>query len=75
MCIRDRPQDVVLVPGDISWAMDLGGAQVDLDEICQMPGQKVLLRGNHDYWWSSLSRVRAALWGDCLLYPSFRGRT
>lgn len=59
-----QPQDVVLVPGDISWAMDLGGAQVDLDEICQMPGQKVLLRGNHDYWWSSLSRVRAALWGD-----------
>ena len=56
-----QPQDVVLVPGDISWAMDLGGAQVDLDEICQMPGQKVLLRGNHDYWWSSLSQLRACL--------------
>lgn len=54
-------EDAVLIPGDISWAMDLSGARPDLEFIAGLPGVKVLLRGNHDYWWSSLSKVRAAL--------------
>ncbi|MDR3051634.1 MAG: metallophosphoesterase [Oscillospiraceae bacterium] len=58
---RVTPRDVVLVPGDISWAMDLAGALPDLLAIGALPGRKVLLRGNHDYWWSSLTQVRAAL--------------
>lgn len=60
---RDRvqPEDVVLVPGDLSWAMTLEEAAPDLARICALPGQKLLLRGNHDYWWSSLTRVRALL--------------
>lgn len=53
--------DVVLIPGDISWAMRLEEALVDLEAIAELPGTKVLLRGNHDYWWPSLSRLRAAL--------------
>ena len=53
--------DLVLIPGDISWAMQLQEAQEDLDAIAQLPGRKLLLRGNHDYWWSSLSKLRAAL--------------
>lgn len=53
--------DVVLVPGDISWAMRFEDALVDLDDIAQLPGTKVLLRGNHDYWWPSISRLRGAL--------------
>ncbi len=53
--------DAVLIPGDISWAMTLDQAAVDLDEIAAMPGHKLLLRGNHDYWWSSLQRVRSVL--------------
>ncbi len=53
--------DAVLIPGDISWAMTLDQAFVDLDEIAAMPGHKLLLRGNHDYWWSSLQRVRTML--------------
>jgi uncharacterized protein len=55
------PGDLVLVPGDISWAMRLGDALPDLRDIARLPGKKVLLRGNHDYWWPSISRLRAAL--------------
>ncbi len=54
-------QDLVLVPGDVSWAMTLGAALLDLQDIAALPGRKVLLRGNHDYWWSSIGKLRAAL--------------
>jgi predicted phosphohydrolase len=53
--------DAVLLPGDLSWAMTLEQAKPDLSEIGALPGQKVLLRGNHDYWWGSVGQVRAAL--------------
>ena len=56
-----KDDDIVLVPGDISWAMHLRDALVDLQAIADLPGKKVLLRGNHDYWWSSISKVRRAL--------------
>ncbi|MDY4518978.1 MAG: metallophosphoesterase [Candidatus Spyradocola sp.] len=58
---RVQPDDTVLVPGDLSWAMTLEEAAPDLARICALPGRKLLLRGNHDYWWSSLTRVRALL--------------
>ena len=58
---RVTTQDVVLIPGDISWAMQLEHALDDLHAIAALPGRKILLRGNHDYWWSSLTRVREAL--------------
>ncbi len=50
--------DIVLIPGDISWAMTLEKAMVDLDDIGSLPGKKILIKGNHDYWWSSVSRLR-----------------
>lgn len=53
--------DVVLIPGDISWAMQLEDALDDLNAIARLPGTKLLLRGNHDYWWSSLSKIRSVL--------------
>ena len=56
-----REEDTVLIPGDISWAMQLEAARPDLEAIGRLPGTKVLIRGNHDYWWGSSSRVRAAL--------------
>lgn len=56
-----KAEDAVLIPGDISWAMQLSGAQPDLDFIGSLPGNKILLRGNHDYWWASKTRVEAAL--------------
>ena len=55
------PDDVVLLPGDLSWAMTLKEAQADLDAVGALPGKKVILRGNHDYWWSAIGRVREAL--------------
>lgn len=53
--------DVVLIAGDISWAMHLEQALPDLDAIGALPGKKILIRGNHDFWWSSVSRVREKL--------------
>lgn len=62
---RVSGEDVVLLPGDLSWAMHLEEAQEDLSRIGALPGRKILLRGNHDYWWSSIGRVRRALPEGC----------
>jgi len=59
-----EPDDVVLIPGDISWAMTLPEAKQDLEWIGDLPGKKVLIRGNHDYWWSGISKVRQTLPDD-----------
>ena len=58
---RVGEEDTVLIPGDISWALQLKDAIPDLEAIGRLPGKKILLKGNHDYWWSSLTRVRASL--------------
>ncbi|HML68369.1 MAG TPA: metallophosphoesterase [Clostridia bacterium] len=60
---RERVQadDLVLIPGDISWAMQLSAALPDLSFIGNLPGKKILLKGNHDYWWSAIGRVRSSL--------------
>ena len=55
------PEDLVLVPGDISWAMYLADAVADLVFLGWLNGVKLLMRGNHDYWWQSVTKVRAAL--------------
>lgn len=51
--------DLLLIAGDISWAMHLDEARVDLAFLDEFRGTKLLLRGNHDYWWGSVSRIRA----------------
>lgn len=53
--------DLVLIPGDISWAMRLEEVVPDLQWIHQLPGTKLMIRGNHDYWWSSLSKIKTVL--------------
>lgn len=50
--------DIVLVPGDISWAMNLDEAYVDLKKIDDLNGRKILMKGNHDYWWTSLNKIK-----------------
>ena len=55
------PDDLVLIPGDISWAMYFEQAKEDLLLVSQLPGEKLLLRGNHDYWWTSVGKIRAWL--------------
>ena len=55
------PEDAVLLPGDLSWAMTLDEAAHDFDYLAALPGRKIIIKGNHDYWWQSLSKVRSAL--------------
>jgi len=57
--------DIVLLPGDLTWAMHLEEALEDLERVGELPGRKLLLRGNHDYWWSSIGRVRRSLPDGC----------
>ena len=54
-------EDVVLLPGDFTWAMRLDEAMEDIGKVCVLPGRKILLRGNHDYWWGGIGQVRRAL--------------
>lgn len=56
-----KPEDLVLIAGDLSWALKLHDAVRDLEWIDRLPGTKLILRGNHDLWWGSISQVRAAL--------------
>ncbi len=53
-------EDVVLIPGDISWAMRLKEAETDLNWLEQLPGQKICIRGNHDYWWDRPGKLNKA---------------
>lgn len=53
--------DIVLIAGDISWAMKLDEAVHDINYISKLKGKKILLKGNHDYWWSSVSALRRVL--------------
>lgn len=58
---RVTDEDAVLIPGDISWAMQLDNARPDLEAINSLPGRKIIMKGNHDYWWNTLSQVKSAL--------------
>lgn len=60
------PDDVVICPGDLSWAMKLEEARLDLEWIKARPGLKILVKGNHDLWWSAIGKVRAAVGGSCV---------
>ena len=49
-------QDTVVLLGDLSWALDLEEAAEDFSWINQIPGRKIILKGNHDYWWSTAAK-------------------
>lgn len=55
---RVSDDDIVIIAGDISWAMKLDDALEDLNSISELPGRKIMIRGNHDYWWGSATKVR-----------------
>ena len=50
------PEDTTVLLGDLSWALDLESATADFAWINQIPGQKIILKGNHDYWWSTATK-------------------
>jgi predicted phosphohydrolase len=58
---RVQDDDIVLISGDISWAMRLNEAIPDLEFISNLKGNKVIIKGNHDYWWNSIGEIRSNL--------------
>lgn len=55
------PEDYIILPGDFSWAMYLKDTYKDFEYLENLPGKKILLKGNHDYWWGGLSKMNEYL--------------
>ena len=51
-------EDLVLLPGDFSWELRLQNTYKDFEYLSNLPGKKLLLKGNHDYWWTTLKSMR-----------------
>jgi len=60
-------EDTVIIPGDISWATYLEEAVLDFKFIDSLPGNKIILKGNHDYWWTTLTKLE-----NFLLHNDFK---
>ena len=58
------PEDTVVLAGDISWAMKLEDAKQDFEYLHSLPGKKLILKGNHDYWWSTRAKIEN-FWSTC----------
>lgn len=56
-----KNEDTVVIPGDFSWGMSLEEACRDLEFVNNLPGTKILAKGNHDYWWTSLTKMNQFL--------------
>ncbi len=52
-----QPEDTVVIPGDVSWGMSMEEAKADFTFLHQLPGKKILMKGNHDYWWTTRSKM------------------
>ncbi len=55
------PEDTVVIPGDVSWGMSLQEARADFAFLQALPGKKLLLKGNHDYWWTTRRKMETFL--------------
>lgn len=53
-----KEEDLVVLPGDFSWSMYLKDTYNDFEYLNNLPGKKILLKGNHDYWWSTVNSMR-----------------
>ena len=56
-----KPEDTIVLAGDISWAMRLTDTRKDFEFLQNLPGQKIIMKGNHDYWWSTVNKMNAYL--------------
>ncbi len=56
-----KENDLVVIPGDFSWSMYLKDTREDFSYLNDLPGTKLLLKGNHDYWWTTLTSMRKYL--------------
>ena len=66
-----KPEDVVLLGGDISWGLKLQDAIYDLDWISKLPGRKILIKGNHDLWWGSINKLNSLYSNMDFLHANF----
>lgn len=53
-----KESDLVILGGDFSWSMDLKDIYKDFEFIHKLPGKKILIKGNHDYWWGTLTKMK-----------------
>lgn len=53
-----QKDDVVIMPGDFSWATYLAQAEEDFKFLGSLPGKKIMLKGNHDYWWETVTKMK-----------------
>ena len=60
-CAVINEEDTVIIPGDISWALKLEDTLEDFRFLDSLPGQKLIGKGNHDFWWSTVSKMTAFL--------------
>ncbi|MFI3166752.1 MAG: metallophosphoesterase [Bacillota bacterium] len=51
-------EDILVIAGDISWALKIDNIKEDFEYLKSLPGKKIIIRGNHDYWWQSITKVR-----------------
>ena len=73
-----RREDAVLICGDTSWGTDLEEGLFDVRSLSSLPGKKILIRGNHDYWWNGITKIRSAapdetfffLQNDCVKFDN-----
>ncbi len=63
-----QDEDIVLIAGDISWAMKMEDALVDLRSLADLPGKKVFIKGNHDYWWNGITKLRSLAPNDSFYF-------
>ncbi|MBO5178921.1 MAG: metallophosphoesterase [Clostridia bacterium] len=56
-----KDDDLVILAGDLSWATYLDEAKADFDFLTKLPGKKLLLKGNHDYWWETVTKMNRFL--------------
>lgn len=56
-----KPEDAVILAGDFSWATYLKNTYKDFEYINELPGKKILLKGNHDYWWTTIKSMKQYL--------------
>ena len=56
-----KDEDLVIIPGDVSWATYMDDAWEDFNFINNLKGKKIILKGNHDYWWTTLSKMNKFL--------------
>ena len=59
--LKVSDNDTILLPGDFSWAMNFDELKPDFEYLNSLPGKKIMLKGNHDYWWNTTTKINKFL--------------